>query len=315
MIRTNVSLKEFSNFKIGGPAAYFLEVNSVDQLKEGLVEWRKMTQTINRKPFILGGGTNVLISDSGYDGLIIHNYISGSQLNGIELRAGSGVLVSDILNFCVEHSFSGLEWAGGLPGTIGAAARGNAGAFGGEIKDNLVRLKSLSSETLDEKIRENRECFFGYRQSYFKSEEGKKEIITEVTLSLIKGDKQAIQNKINECIECRQKKHPLEFPNIGSVFKNVNFEKIPDKFKEEMRPFIKTDSIPVISAARLINLCGLKGKQIGGAMFSEKHPNFIVNVGNALAADVVQLISLAKKEVNHKFKVKLEEEITYLGKF
>jgi len=312
IIQKNVLLKNYSNYKIGGPAAYFLEAKSTEELKEGLKEWKNIN--LDSKPiFILGGGTNILFGDNGYSGLVIHCEIKGIKLEEEKIKVGAGVLISELLDFCIENSLSGFEWAGGLPGTIGGALRGNAGAFGGETKDTTVEVKSLNTDTLEELTRNNTDCLFGYRDSYFKTDKGSREIITEITLVLKNKDREEIRKKIFEKINYRREHHPLEYPNIGSIFKNLELTKIPDLSKEELGQNVKTDPIPVIPAARIINLCGLKGKRAGDAQFSEKHPNFIVNLGNAKASDVKALIEIAKKEVFEKFQIQLEEEVMEVG--
>lgn len=314
LIQKDVLLKNYSNYKIGGLAAYFLEVKSTEELKEGLKEWKSIISEF-KQIFILGGGTNILFGDSGYSGLVIRCEIKGIKLGGEKIKVGAGILISELLDFCIENSFSGFEWAGGLPGTIGGALRGNAGAFGGETKDCVVEVKSLNIDTLEEFTKGNTDCLFGYRDSYFKTDKGSREMISEVTLALKNKDKKEIKKLIEEKIEYRRERHPLEYPNIGSIFKNIELTKIPGSLKDEFGKNIKTDPIPVIPAARIINLSGLKGQRIGGAQFSEKHPNFIVNIGNAKASDVKTLIEMAKEVVFKKFKIQLEEEIMEEGNF
>ena len=306
-LKTNVPLSDFNNFKIGGPAEYFFEAHSIEELGEAM----RLSERLNF--FILGGGTNVLMSDGGFNGLIIHNKVDGIHRKGIYLTAGSGVLVSDILNFCIRNSLSGLEWAGGLPGTIGGAIRGNAGAFKGEIKDNVFEVKSLDFKTLKEKVRNNKECRFGYRNSVFKLGDGVNEFITWVTLKLKKGDKKEIQKQISEKINYRNLKHPMNYPNIGSTFKNIPLSKISKELQKGFSAFVKTDPFPVVPTTKLLALAGLKGKRVGGAMISEKHPNFIVNFDHAKAEDVKALIKIAKDAIFTKYGIRLEEEIVYLG--
>lgn len=312
IIQKNISLKKYSNYKIGGVAKYFLSVSDIKDLKKGILEWNDLDKTNNKASFVLGGGTNLLINDNGYDGLIIHNNIQGIKREGELLMVGSGVLFSELLNYCIKHSLSGFEWAGGLPGTIGGAVRGNAGAFGGEIKDSVKEIKSIDKYTLKEKVRNSTECIFCYRDSIFKSGTARDEIITEATFLLKKGEKNKIEKETWEKISYRNERHPLEYPNIGSTFKNIPVDKMSDKIKEQFKDKIKGDPIPLLSSARFIYLAGLKGKRIGDAQFSEKHPNFIVNLGNAKAEDVKALIKLAKEKIKEKFNIKLEEEINYL---
>lgn len=315
MIRQNVLLKDYSNYKIGGPASYFLEISTKTDLVNGLKEWEEISSNFpedKKRIFVLGKGTNVLIDDTGFDGLVIHNNIGGLERKEDDLVVGAGVLVSDIINYCIENSLSGFEWAGGLPGTIGGAVRGNAGAFGGETKDSVKDVTSLNADTLKEKVRDRLSCSFYYRHSVFKGD-AKNEIILSVTLQFKKGNGELIKNSVQEKIDYRVRRHPIEYPNIGSIFKNVKTEKVPKEQRGELMPFVKNDPFPVIPAAKLLFLSGVTGKKERGAQVSEKHPNFIVNLGNATAKDVKSLIAFAKGEVFKKFGIELEEEIMYLG--
>jgi UDP-N-acetylmuramate dehydrogenase len=230
------------------------------------------------------------------------------KINKNVIRVGSGVLVSDFLNFLIKNNLSGMEWAGGLPGTIGGAIRGKAGAFGGETKDNILRVKSLDLNTLEEKIRNKKECTFNYRYSIFKNPEIN-EIILWAEFQFKKGNKEKIIKAIDEKIEYRKNRHPINYPNIGSIFKNVPVSNFDSKIIEDFKEFIKSDPEPVIPAGILISKCGLAGKKIGNAMISPKHSNFIVNLGKAKASDILKLINLIEKKVYQKFKVRLEKEI------
>lgn len=315
MLQENVLLSNYSRYKIGGPAAYFCEVSSKEELLKVLNEWGKISSNFpkaKQQMYILGGGTNILISEKGFDGLIIHNLITGIHWDGEKLVVGSGVLVADLLSYCIENSLSGLEWAGGLPGTIGGATRGNAGAFGGETKDSVAEVLSINLETFKEITRDKRECIFAYRYSIFKTEVIRNEMILSVTLSLKKGKQAEIKKAIQEKIAYRNLRHPMEYPSIGSTFKNVKLDKISEKLKETLSASIKIDPFPVIPAAKFLIMADVKGKTIGDAQIAEKHPNFIINLGNAKSSDVKALIDFAKDEVKRKFDVTLEEEIIYL---
>jgi UDP-N-acetylmuramate dehydrogenase len=304
-----VSLKDYSNYKIGGPAKLFAEVKSAEELREIL----KQVQDDNEKIFILGGGTKVLISDEGFDGLIIYNKIAGIERGGDNLRVGSGALTKDLLEYCLENSLSGLEWAGGLPGTIGGAVRGNAGSFEGETKDSVVEVESLDLKTLGEKTRNNAQCQFGYRNSIFKSGEAPGEFIISVTLKFIRGDKNKIRAAIQQKIAYRNIHQPLDYPSLGSTFKNIPLSSLSQDLQQEFSEIVKNDPFPVIPATKLLALCGLKGRRVGGAMISDKHPNFILNIDNAKAADVKKLIKIAKQTIKERYNIGLEEEIVYLG--
>jgi UDP-N-acetylmuramate dehydrogenase len=307
-LQKNVLLKNYSNYKIGGPAKFFVEITSTDDLKEAL----GLAKAQNFNLYILGGGTKVLIGDKGFDGLVIYNKIEGIEIEGNNLRVGSATLTKDILNYCIKNSLSGMEWAGGLPGTIGGAVRGNAGSFGGEIKDNIAKVESLDLKTLEEKIRNNEKCQFAYRNSLFKTNENS-EFITYVILRFSPGNKEEIKKQIQEKIDYRRAHQPFEYPSIGSTFKNVPLDSLSQNQQKEFSSMVKNDPFPIVPATKLLALSGLKGKKVGGAMISDQHPNFILNVNNATAEDVKTLIELAKKTVKEKFNILLKEEIVYLN--
>jgi UDP-N-acetylmuramate dehydrogenase len=315
MISKNVSLKDFSNYKIGGKASYFFEAKTKDEIVKVIKEWDILSKNFpqkSKKIFILGGGTNIIFSDNGFEGLVIKDSIQGIEKNNEEVLVGAGVSVGDLLNFCIENSLSGLEWAGGLPGTVGGAVRGNAGAFAGETKDNLLEVESLNTKTLETKKRNNKDCLFSYRNSVFK-QDATDELITFIKFKLILGDKEEITQKTSEKIEYRKQRHPLEYPNIGSIFKNVPVQNVPEKFKQELSQYIKDDPFPVIPSAKLIFLAGLKGKRVGNVMVSEKHTNFIINLGDGKASEVLELIKSVKQKVNEIYGIVLEEEVMYVG--
>lgn len=315
-LQQNVSLKDYSSYKIGGNASYFLDAKTKEDIIEGIKTWDKLSKDFpenSKRIFVLGRGTNILFSDTGFDGLVIKNSIAGFERLGEKITVGAGESFAKLLDFCIVNSLSGLEWAGGLPGTVGGAVRGNAGAFGGETKDNVLETVSLNLKTLEIIKRGNKDCLFSYRNSIFKSELGENEIILSVTLALKPGNKELIKNSILEKIDYRNRKHPMEYPNIGSTFKNVKVESVPENWKRELVQYMKNDPFPLIPSAKLLFLANVKGKKIGDAMISDKHPNFIVNLGNATSHDVKTLIIFAKNAVKEKFNIELEEEIMYLG--
>ncbi len=304
MFKENFPIHTLTSYRIGGPARYFFEAKNPDELRTALKEAKKR----NLEFFVLGGGTNLLIGDEGFPGLVLKPSINFIKLSGEEVSVGAGVLVADLINFLIENGLSGLEWAGGLPGTVGGAVRGNAGAFGREIKDVVKSVKSLDVETLREVRRDFPDCSFGYRSSVFKNSPNK-EIILSAVFALKKGRKEEIEKNVNEKILYRRQRHPLEYPNAGSIFKNVDAEKISKKHIKRFAHVIKKDPFPVVPAAFIISEAGLKGVAFGGAMISPKHPNFIVNVFEAKSSDVKNLINLVKGEVKNKFDIELEEEV------
>ena len=205
--------------------------------------------------------------------------------------AEAGVMLGELVNILAKTGLSGLEWAAGIPGTVGGAIFGNAGAFNKSMKDVVKSVEALEVKNEKCKVKnfKNRDCKFSYRDSIFKN--NKNLIILSVTLQMKRGDKKEIENKIKKNLEQRNKTQPLNFPSGGSIFKNP----------------------PGFFAGELVKRCGLKGKKIGNVKISEKHSNFIVNLGNGKAKDVIKLIKLIKQKVKKKFGVTLEEEIQFLG--
>ena len=253
-VKKNILLKNYTTFRIGGRAKYFF----VAKTKENLIKAITVAKKLRLPFFILGGGSNLLVSDKGYKGLVIK---FGRPLS---------LYVS-----------KGLDWAAGIPGTIEGAVYGNAGAFGKSMKDVVKSVEVFDTKT--EKIEIFKDCQFGYRDSIFKKK--KNLIILSVKIKSGKSD----WKKIKEHLDYRKQRHP-KLPSAGSVFKNV-------------------EETPV---AILIHQAGLTGKKVGDAQISEKHSNFIVNLGNAKAKDVLKLIKLTKKSVKKKFGIVLEEEIQFL---
>jgi UDP-N-acetylmuramate dehydrogenase len=258
--------------------------------------------------FIFGGGSNILFSDKGFEGLVIKIKNEEIEIDGTKIYAGAGVMLGRLVNVAAENGLSGLEWASGIPGTVGGAVRGNAGAYGHDIGESVESVEVLRITNHESRImsHEKKECEFNYRESLFKKN---KDIILKVCLILGEGDKEKIKNEMDSILKMRNEKLPLEFGSAGSVFKNIEVsEEILEKLRNyEIPPkFIELGKIP---AAWLIENCSLKGKRVGGAQISEKHANFIVNTGGAETKDILDLINLIKQEIREKIEIKLEEEI------
>ena len=315
--KENVSLAKFTNYKIGGRARFFFEAKTEADVRWAVGEAR----TRKIACFILGGGTNLLIDDAGFNGLVLRVTIGGIIAKKNLITAGAGVPMSKLTAAAAKKSLAGLDWAGGLPGTLGGAIRGNAGCFGGEIKDSVQAVKSFDTKTMRSVTRNRAQCRFDYRTSIFKQHPG--EIIISATLRMKKGDRKKISAALNKGRLWRASRHPLEYPSAGSVFKNVSLAEI---LRPRSKPYriavknlavhyrgssfsVKTDPVPVIAAAKLIGESGLSGKRCGGAMISPKHTNFIVNTKHAKAREVLHLISLVQKRVHRKFGIRLEPEI------
>jgi len=284
-IKENVSLADYTTFRIGGEARYFYTAKD----KEKAVKALLLAKELNLPFFVLGGGSNILIADDGFKGLVVSFQFSDIDFKDNKIFCGAGLSLALLLSEAAKKGLSGLEWGAGIPGTVGGAIRGNSGAFGDSMVSaiNKVEVFNLASKKTENYSQED--CSFDYRESVFKRRP--ELVILSAELELKKGDKKEIKEKMKECMDYRQETQPLGFPSAGSIFKNP----------------------PDMPAGQLIEKCGLKGKKIGGAQISEKHANFIVNVNQAKAADVIHLIELAKQEVMDRFNVNLEEEIQYLG--
>jgi UDP-N-acetylmuramate dehydrogenase len=304
-IKKNVSLAHYTTFKIGGPADYFLIVKK----KKDLIKAITIAKKLKLPVFVLGGGSNLLISDEGFSGLVIKIQFTKYFLDlKHTIASDAGVIMNDLVSYSIKKGLAGLEWAGGLPGTFGGAIRGNAGAFGGEIKDSVLQVEALDNNLKLRKL-SYKQCQFSYRSSIFKE---KNWPVIFAKLQFKKGAKKDLQSIAKSHIEYRKEKHPLEYPNAGSVFKNVDFKKISPKIKKLFLDKVKKDPFPIVPSAWFIIGAGLVGKKIGQAQISKKHSNYIVNLGGAKAKDVLRLIEFVKKVVKKKYGIVLEQEIQYL---
>ena len=285
-------LAQMTSFKTGGNAAYFISVNSENEM----VRIIKETQKLKVPFFLIGGGSNLLVSDQGFDGLIIKVEIKKINLDdSLSINCGAGVDLIDLVNFATSNTLTGLEFASGIWGTVGGAIYGNAGAYGGEIGDVItdVTLVDLKGNI---KVVDRDYCRFGYRDSYLKKT---KEIITSTRLKLIRGEKEAIKSRVDEIMASRNAKHPNE-NTCGCFFKNI-----PDQREKYGK----------LAAGKLLEEIGAKKMSVGGAKIFDKHANMIVNSGNATSAEISKLAELLKQKVFDKFGIELEEEVTRLGEF
>lgn len=276
-----------TTFRVGGAAQCLVRISSVEQLKKII----PYLQQVEVPFFILGNGSNLLVGDKGFCGVIlqISDRMSEITVEDDRIRVQAGALLSQVARAAMEHGLTGLEFASGIPGTIGGGVVMNAGAYGGEMKQvvECVTVLDGQGEVL-ELLAEDME--FGYRTSVIKN---RPFIVLEVCLKLCKGDKKEIVSKMEELAWRRREKQPLEFASAGSTFKR------PEGY----------------FAGKLIMDAGLRGYSIGGARVSEKHCGFVVNTGRATAADVAEVIQEVRDRVKDKFGVTLEPEVIFLGDF
>lgn len=287
-LQENIVLAPYTTFKIGGPARYFLVATTKDQVIQA-VQQAQLTKT---PWYILGQGSNLLVADKGYDGLVIKSELREIEFNLAkqQVLAGSGVLINKLIRQAATQELSGLEYAIGVPATVGGAVWANLGAHGSEFKDLLIQTTVLD-ESGKEKALSVAECEYGYRDSVFKH---KKYVILDALLQFKAGNKKEINALIKQYTDKRKKTQDVGAKCAGSIFRN---------------PTDQTNE----SAGKLIDDLGLKRFAIGGAQVSDVHANVIVNTGNATAEDVIILISLLKQKVRDNKGVQLMEEIEYVG--
>ena len=309
-IKQNIPLAPLTTFKIGGPAKFFIEVKTREDLL-GAYEWAKDHK---EQVFILAGGSNVLINDKGVGGLVMRINNDNMAIRSERLECGAGASLIGAARLSASHGLSGLEWAIGIPGTVGGAIRGNAGAYGSSISKSVETVEVFNIKKKKFKQFSNKECKFDYKESIFKKDNAKHLLIWQVVLKLRKDRIEKINSLLDKYLMHREKNQP-KLPSAGCVFKNFLIKEWGDfnaclAQKAEEEGAVKGGKI---GAGWIIEKAGLKGKHIGGAKISIEHANFIINTGKATAEDVVMLISFIKQQIRTKFGAQLQEEIQYFG--
>ena len=284
-LKENEPMSSHTSFRIGGPADMFASVKSAGELSALI----RLANAENIPYMVMGNGSNMLVSDKGIRGLVIQigRGLSDVSIEGEEISAGAGVMLSRLAACAARDSLAGLEEISGIPGTLGGAVFMNAGAYGGEIKD-VVKTVTYIDDAGDSHTVSGADCGFGYRKSIFS--DGGKYIVSAV-LSLHRGSEADIRSAMEEYSRRRNEKQPLSQPSAGSTFKR------PEGY----------------FAGKLIQDAGLMGYSVGGAMVSDKHAGFVVNKGGATAEDVLKLIEHIQAAVMEKFGVKLEPEVRLIG--
>ena len=275
----NEPMDKHTTFRIGGNADYYVPVTGVSDLVSGI----RCCRDNNVPVYVLGNGSNVLVSDDGIRGSVKRDN------EQVFVTAEAGCMLGTLGKYVLEEGLTGFEWAAGIPGTVGGAVYMNAGAYGGEMKD-IVTEATVLTNNLNVETRTLEELDLGYRSSALMRE---KSTLLTATFVLKTGERSEIQAKMAELAAKRREKQPLEYPSAGSTFKR------PEGY----------------FAGKLIQDAGLRGYQVGGAQVSEKHCGFVINKGNATAQDVYNLIQEVSKRVADRFGVKLEPEVRLLGKF
>ncbi len=307
--RLNEPMSKHTTFRLGGPARIYFVTNSSDVLVQAV----EAALELDIPWTIIGGGTNLLVSDEGFEGVVIQAANQGLSIEGESVHVESGLVSALVARKTVEAGLAGFEWAVGLPGTIGGAVYGNAGCYGAEMRDSIASVDVYHAANGARKILTNQECRFGYRDSLFKQE---KYIILGCELSLKKAtDLAASRTLMDKILSERKDKQPLGESSAGCVFKNFEYqnETVLDILRRDVEVPEQMLASKRIPAGWLIDQANLKGVAVGDFCVSEKHGNFLINKGKGRASEVLALISLIKMKVRDTFGIELQEEVQLLG--
>jgi UDP-N-acetylmuramate dehydrogenase len=295
-LKTNIPLSKFTTFRIGGPAQFLVEVTE----EEKLIELLNFVTSSGLEYFVLGGGSNILFPDNGFEGVVIKISTNKIEIKEDNIIAAAGTPLGAIVNAASKNELTGMEWAVGIPGTVGGAIRGNAGAMGKETSDCLKSVIVWQDGEIKEMI--NAECGFHYRGSNFKDNGT---VVLSATFALKPGNKTEIMQAVQMYIKQRTGRYP-KFPSAGSFFQNINIKDWPGDVNELPELFRERGKVPV---GWIIEQCGLKGYTVGGAKISDEHGNFLINFKDATQADVLKVVEEAQAQVYNKFRVNLEPEV------
>jgi len=287
-VLTEEPMSRHTTFRIGGPAELLVQPAEESQIAEVI----RLLKQNNLPYLVLGNGSNILVGDKGIRGVVLQlgNAFAGCKVNGETITAQAGIKLSRLAGVALEHSLTGLEFAAGIPGTLGGAIYMNAGAYDGQMADVIETVTFLDAEGEIQTIH-NEDCQFGYRTSLFANNPDT--VILSCTLQLQQGNPTEIRGRMDELNDRRVSKQPLNFPSAGSTFKRPEGH----------------------FAGKLIQDAGLMGFRVGGASVSEKHAGFVVNDKGATAAEVRELMEQIQKKVKEEFGVTLEPEVKFIGEF
>lgn len=302
-------MNKHTSFRIGGPARLYFIANSSDEA----IRVFEIAKELTIPTLTFGGGSNLLVSDDGYQGLLIQMANRTVTIEGLRVTAESGAITGLVARKSVDAGLTGFEWAIGVPGTIGGAIYGDAGCYGGEMRDAVVSIDVYRIRDGQRLTLSKAECEFGYRESLFKREP---HVILGCVLELkSSADPAAGKQRMEDIMRQRKEKQPLEQSSAGCAFKNFEFtnESEVDLLRREVEvpeSMLKNKSL---GAGWLVDQAGLLGQAVGGVEVSLKHGNFLVNKGQARAQDVIGLISLIKRKIRDEFGIEMHEEVQYVG--
>ena len=303
-IQENVRLAPLTTYQIGGPAQFLAKVNSLEELTQA-IDW---AIDGNLPIHFLGGGSNLLISDQGVAGLVIALTAPEPIFTDKAVEAGAGYSLSKLVIACIDHGLAGLEWAAGIPGQVGGAVRGNAGAFGGWLADRVVEVVAYNTNSKQTEVIAAQDCHYAYRHSIFKDRA--ELLIWSVKLALEIGNQAELQKIAEEHRAYRRQRHPL-LPSAGCVFKNPTVAEVARLAPELLQAAQSVGAVGrgEVPAGFIIGQAGLAGYSIGPAQVSPQHSNFLVNNGGATAEQMRQLIEYVKTEIKHHYNLEFIPEV------
>lgn len=307
-LKQNYPLADLSTFKIGGNAEYFAELTTKEEVEAAFAWAKEQGLAIT----VLGGGSNILISDAGVKGLVVRPHNQILEFSELSCVCGTSIEVRQLAEAAFDKTLSGIEWSIGIPGSVGGAIRGNAGAHGGSFDKVVDRVIVFDAENFSWNSFAKEECAFTYRTSRFKLEPHY--IIWEIHLSLSAGDRNTMKQAMDEYREYRRTSQPKE-PSAGCIFKNLFAVDVEKQNADLYQQALSDNKVRggKIGAGYLVQRLGLKGLSNGGAKISEQHANFIVNADHASSEDVSGIIAVVKEKVKNQFNIELEEEVQRLG--
>jgi UDP-N-acetylmuramate dehydrogenase len=304
-IQENISLADYTTLKIGGPARYFIDAKTEEELKEAI----KFSQEKKLYSLIIGSGSNILVSDAGFDGVVIKNSIGGMGISGAQVWANAGASLQDLVDFTINAGLGGMECLTGIPGTVGGAVYGNAGAYGQTISDYLEKVLVYDAKKDCKLWMSKKRCNFEYRESVFKKR--RELVILRCEFKQEAAESQELKEKASKILSIRRQKYPAGIKCPGSFFKNVIAADLPSSVLAK----IPQDKIVYgkVPAGYLLEAVGAKGARLGDAVVATYHGNLFINQNQASAKDFYSLAIKYAKKVKEKFGITLEPEVQLVG--
>jgi UDP-N-acetylmuramate dehydrogenase len=302
-VLTGAPLSRYTRFGIGGPADIYAETESVDAFVAALTSARASGWPV----MVIGGGTNLIVADDGFRGVVLRYRASRLAADGTRVSADAGAVLQDLVDFTVDRGLKGLETLAGIPGSVGAAIYGNAGAYGHSISERVVSARFYDGRAVRDF--DNADCEFRYRESIFK--EHKEWIVFSTELLLDAADAVVLRKTADDIVKIRSEKFPVTMKCAGSIFKNLLLNELPQRVAEQVpAAVVREGKIP---AAWFLEQAGAKGLQRGDIHVATYHANLIYNAGAGTAADLYALIQELKQRVRERFGIEIEEEVQYVG--